>query len=362
MVTGETKVREKDENKKDIDKILKSINDKYRKTTKDDQPLAFIASDREDLLVTKFIPTNVPEINEALGGGFPKNGITALTGVANSGKTALALSAAAEVQKSGGYTVYVNAEPPFPKDLAKMLGIDVEKLIILDPKDYGEQLIDSIHEILFDNETRTSRGVVDLIIVDSINGLVPKSVVDKIEEKGSESIDIGVRARMLTKFLEHIQGRGMLRSGVALIIIAQMRVDINSYGAPAKMSGGKAMEYMPKIVLKLTKKDIVTKESGKNVKVGHTVNFSVEKNSISGFPVQGEYNIVYGIGVDDSAKVLEDAVEAGHVKKEGRSSFIIDLGDETITIEGGIAALREKIREDKELKNKLKLRNSGGKE
>lgn len=350
------KVKDYEDNKKlvDINKILKGINERVGKGSKDDQPLIFVASEREDLLTPSFIKTNVPQLNESLGGGIPKKSITVITGAAGAGKTSLCLSCAAEAQKNGGYVVYVNAEPPYPKSLADSLGVDDSRLIVIDPRDYGEQMIDAIHDILFDNETRTSRGAVELVIVDSINSLVPKSVVDKVEEKGSEAVDVASRARMLTKFLEHIQGRGMLRSGAAMILVSQLRVDINAYGAPARLSGGKAVEYMPKVIIKLSKKDTIARESGKAIKVGHTVSYSVDKNSISGFPSQGEYSVVYGVGVDDSVKILEEAVNKNLIEKTGKTSYVVHLTEGDMLIEGGINALREKLKLDTALRDTLR--------
>lgn len=342
---------------KNIDSVIDRINQRFRKESKDSQPLIFRASEHPELLEPDFIETNIPELNEALGGGIPRKAVTVFSGDSGAGKTALALSCAASVQKKGGLVLYVNAEPPFPLALANLLGIDFDKLILIETKDYGEQIVDAIYDVLYDPETRTSKETVDLIIVDSINNLVPKRQVDRMEEKGSSSPDVGSRAMLLNSFTTSLAGRGMLRSGSAVILIAQLRVDINAYGAPSKPSGGKAVEFNPKVHVRLFPKQIKID----NKIVGQQVTFRVEKNSISGHKgIEGEYSIQYGVGVDDSNYLIKRAIEEGLIVKKGRSTYVINL-EPVIEIPDGLPGLRNRFASDPELRKTVRQALEGQK-
>lgn len=342
--------KKKDEKELALAKIISSLNEKHRKGTSETQPLITRLGDHPELFDIKFIPTNVPEINSALGGGIPRGAMTVITGTEGCGKTSLAMSCADHVLKTGGNVLYINTETVFPHVSADTVGINKNSLLIASPHDFGEQLLNVIEEALFDNSSRTARDVLDLIIIDSINGLVPKAIVDKAEKEGAEGMDVGVRARMLSKFTERVMGKGLLRQGSAMILIAQQRVDIGSYGAPLVMSGGKALRYNPKVIISLRKRMIKSADAV----LGHEVHFEVEKNGVSGYPTKGMYNIVYGIGVDDSLDVFNKAQELGVISKEGRSDYIFRLLDGDLKVSGGINAAREKVRTDVDLKTKLK--------
>jgi protein RecA len=277
--------------------------------------------------------------------------MTVITGTEGVGKTSLALSCAKEVIQAGGNVLYINTETLFPHVAAESVGVTKDNLYVASPLDFGEQLLNVIEEMLFDPSSRSARNLLDLIIIDSINGLVPKAAVDKAEREGAEGVDIGVRARMLSKFTERVMGKGLLRKGCAMILIAQQRVDINTYGAPLTMSGGKALRYNPKIILSLRKRFVKSKEDI----VGHEVHFEIEKNGISGFPTRGSYQIVYGVGVDDSMEVFEKALELGVIEKKGRSEYVFHFADgQTLTVQGGIASAREMVKVDVDIKNRLK--------
>jgi recombination protein RecA len=332
-----------------LEKIVASINTRFGKTSKDNQPLAYIASERPDLLETQFLRCNVPQLNKALGGGFAKKSIHLISGDPGSGKTTLCLSLCLASQKEGKIAVYVNAEPPFPVKYAEQLGLDLSKLLILDPKDFGEQIVDAIYELLYDPDGRLAREDVGVIVIDSINGLVPKSSIERSEDKGSEAPGMAERARLITQFLERIQGRGMLRGGATLLLVAQERTDIGSYGAPTIISGGKAAKYMPKTITRLGRKAIRQSD----VVVGHTVKFNISKNGISGIPNQGEYNILYGTGVDDSADLWERGVANGFIIKEGRSTYVFNLPSGQVRVDK-IAEAQQALLQSEAMKQELR--------
>ena len=222
-----------------------------------------------------------------------------------------------ECQKKGGTAVWINAEPPFPYQTAMLLGVDLDSLVIINTKDYGEQILDIIRTLLFDVDTRMTSGLVDLIVIDSINCLIPKSMVSAKDDKGSDGDNQpGRRAAMLGKFLEELSGRGLLREGVVMIPIAQSRNTMNQYN-PEGMSGGKALEFLSKVIVRINK----GRWEGVDKRDGHQVNWSIEKNNVMGFQGAGEYQVYYGSGIDDAEKVFGQALERHIVVKSGKSDY-----------------------------------------
>lgn len=334
----------------DLKKIIKQINSEYSKSgTEDSEPLIYFAGDFPEKFIPTFVPCNVPEINEALGGGFPRKAITVIHGPEGSGKTALSLSVAAEVQRNGEYVLFLNTEGIFEAQ-AKLVGLNKDLLITIDPKDYAEQMVDAVEELLFDKDKRTARDLIGVLIVDSINGLVPEAVIKKLEAEGSAGETMARSAKLLTDFLTRLTGRGLLRKGCICICIAQNRANLSGYGGPTKMSGALALRYMSKVILNLGKKPL------KDKTVGHTVQFNIEKNNVIGKLGDGEYKVIYGHGVSDGEAVVEEAQELGIiVKGNTRTSFVVKLeGEADYTIEGGIAALRTTFTNDLVLKNRVK--------
>lgn len=331
--------------------LAKKINTKYAKETPNARPIVATGDQLKEQLKPKFLPTGIHVLDEALGGGLTMGAVNTFTGVPGCGKTCAALMAVAQCQKRGGTAVWVDAEPPFPYLMALMLGVDLDSLWIIKPKDYGEQILDVLKEMLFDNDNRVTRGIVDLVVVDSINGLVPKAQLNSQEKHGYEGQTVGRRAAMLSRWLEELSGMGMLREDTVMLPIAQMRVDVNAYGAPEKMSGGKALEYMSKTRTILRKKAL----DGKSIGLGHIVTFKVDKNNTIGRLAEGEYTVLYGSGVDDSVALVTIGLEREVVKKTGRTDYSITLADgAVVAVSGGIDALRTKVREDGELRRALR--------
>ena len=340
---------------KEIQKIIEDLNKKLLKTTKDESAkLVYILGENTDVLNVEYIPTNIPALNEALGGGIPKGCITTIHGNPGAGKTSLCLSAAASIQKAGGFVLFVNTEGVFVNQ-AYMTGLDASKTIVAEPQDYAEQLVDSIDTYLYDPTTRAPRGVIDLVIIDSINGFVPKAVVEKVEEEGSEGNTMARRAKLVTDLLERIKGRGLLRKGASVLIVAQDRANISTtgHGPDRRMSGPKALPYMTDVLIDLTKKDDYVVEKGVRRIVGHTVTFKIEKNKITGIPKTGTYTVVYGVGIDDSEAIVKKALDWGYIIKEGRNTYYILIPEGDVKC-SGIQQVRETVKADMVVRNSLR--------
>ena len=334
----------------ELKKVTDSINKKFRKNSKSDEDLVTVASEKD--LKPVWVPTNAPELNNALGGGFAKGTMIAVHGVEGSGKTSIALSIAAEIQREGGYVLFINTEGAYDA-VADLVGLDREKTLYADPKDYGEQLIDIVDHYLYDSDTKGPRRLIDCVIVDSINGLVPKAVIDKFEDEGSEGVTMARRAKMITDFLERMRGRGMLRAGCIVVLIAQDRANISGYGAASTMSGGYAVKYMPDMIINFSKKPIAKVEKGERRIVGHDVVFNIEKNKVLGKLASGRYSVLYGVGIDDSESLMVRAIEFGYIVGEGRSTYRIILPGGDYIIKGK-AELAQTIKTDITIKEKIR--------
>lgn len=338
-----------------IKDIASALNDKVSKRGASDQPLVFIASDRPDLLTADHIPCNVPEVNDALGGGFPTGCIIRLSGNEGVGKTALSMSVGAEIQKQGKYVLYVMGEPPFPQQVADEVGLNRELTIILNPLDFGEQLADAVYEFLYDPNTRQANSEIGLVIWDSIDTIIPKSAIDRQEEKGSEAAGMAERPRLLADFLGKLLGRGMLRAKTIVIMIAQMRTALGDYGVPTKASGGNALRYDCKVLMNLRKKYLPkTKIDDYQVYAGHDIICEVEKNNVDRKPTTVKYSYVPGVGIDDSLSLFNRGLEEEYITMPVRATYSFDVpGFSPIQVKGKADA-QAYLKQDKERRDALR--------
>ena len=310
----------------DIDKIIEKINKDVAKSSKDENPMLFRPGDRPDLVAYELIPCNVPELNKALGGGFATHHGHLISGAEGVGKTSIALSICKEVQARGKIVIYLCTEGLYPMATSELIGVDNDKIVVMYPKDFSEQNVDAIYNILFDSENRTVRPEIGAVVIDSINALATKSQIDRSEGDGSHNKGMAERARMISEFLDRVHARGLLRAGCILLIIAQLRVDLGAYGTPDTISGGKAPRYYGKTVTRLSKlKGPKGTVDGIVVPLGHKVRATISKNNISGQPTATEYTILYGIGPDDSLDLLTRGLETGDVTKEGRATYVFNV-------------------------------------
>jgi recombination protein RecA len=342
-----------------IKKIANRINEKIKKTQKGEAISDFIvpASEAIDAMQAEFIPTNVEVLNQALGGGVPRRVVTTFHGAPGCGKTSVALSVAAELQKRGEYVLYLNTEGQFGMQ-ANMVGLDKDKTMVISPQDYGEQLIDAVDQFLFDNETRLVNNLFGAVIVDSVNNLVPKAVIDKLEEVGSEGVTMARRAKLITDFLERLAGRGLLRRGCICILIVQDRANLSGYGPATQMSGGMAIKYQSHIIVNMGRKPIKTKVKGVEQVIGHTTAFEIEKNKVGGLTPKGEYSVIYGIGIDDADALVNKAKDWGYIVRpkdcKNRKALVVLLPEGDVWFNEGIAEIRDRAKADLTFKNAVK--------
>ncbi|MBT5858275.1 MAG: recombinase RecA, partial [Flavobacteriales bacterium] len=160
------------------------------------------------------IPTGSVGLDTVLGvGGYPRGRVVEIYGPESSGKTTLTIHAIAEVQKQGGIAAFIDAEHAFDSSYAENLGVDVNNLLISQP-DNGEQALEIADHLI-------SSGAVDLVVIDSVAALTPKSEIEG--EMGDSKM--GLHARLMSQALRKLTAT-INKTGCTLIFINQLRMKI----------------------------------------------------------------------------------------------------------------------------------------
>lgn len=240
--------------------------------------------------------------DDAMGGGYPKGRIIELYGWESSGKTSLALMGAAEVQKEEGLVGFIDVEHALDLDWAETLGVKTDDLYVSQP-DYAEQSLEILDKMLDSNQF-------DLIIFDSVGGLVPKSELEG--EMGDSKM--GLTARLMSQALRKVTGK-IAKSKCTVIFINQLREKIGvMFGNPETTTGGNALKFYASVRIEVKKSGKI-EENGEQV--GHKMKIKVVKNKTAPPFKKAESDFFYNGGISIHAELLDVCEGLKIIKKSG---------------------------------------------
>jgi len=249
------------------------------------------------------ISTGSLGLDIALGiGGLPRGRVVEIYGPESSGKTTLALHTIAEAQKKGGICAFVDAEHALDPIYARKLGVNVDDLLISQP-DAGEQALEIA-------DTLVRSGAIDVLVVDSVAALVPRSELEG--EMGDTQP--GSQARLMSQALRKLTA-SISRSRTMVIFINQIRMKIGvMYGSPETTSGGNALKFYASVRLDIRRIGAIKE---RDEVVGNQTRVKVVKNKLAPPFKQVEFDIMYGEGVSKTGELIDLGVKAGVVEKSG---------------------------------------------
>ena len=251
------------------------------------------------------IPSGSLGLDIALGvGGYPRGRVIEIFGQESSGKTTLTLHAIAEAQKLGGSAAFIDAEHAFDPSYAKKIGIDVDNLIISQP-DNGEQALEIVDGLV-------RSGAVDIIVVDSVAALTPKTEIDG--EMGDSKM--GVHARLLSQALRKITG-SISKANCVVMFINQLRDKIGvSFGNPETTTGGNALKFYSSVRIDVRRQAAPLKNKDGEA-YGSLTKVKVVKNKVAPPFQKTEFEIIYGEGISKVSEIVDWGTDFDILSKSG---------------------------------------------
>jgi recombination protein RecA len=285
----------------------------------------------------EYISTGSLGLDVALGvGGLPKGRVIEIYGPESSGKTTLAIHAIAEAQKAGGIAAFIDAEHAFDSFYAKKLGVDTDNLLVSQP-DNGEQALEITENLI-------RSGAIDIIVIDSVAALTPKSEIEG--EMGDSKM--GLQARLMSQALRKLTST-ISKTNCCCIFINQLREKIGvMFGNPETTTGGNALKFYASVRLDIRK--ISQIKDGENV-VGNRVKVKVVKNKVAPPFRMAEFDLIYGEGVSKVGEIIDLGVTNNIIKKSG-SWF--SYGDTKLG--QGRDAVKQLLSDNPELSEELEIK------
>src|SRR2546423_4589123 len=260
--------------------------------------------DAHALKQIQVIPTGALALDLALGvGGLPRGRVVEIFGPESSGKTTLMLHVIANAQKAGGLAAFIDAEHALDPGYAKKLGVNLDDLLVSQP--------DSGEEALSICETLARSNALDVIVIDSVAALVPKSELEG--EMGMATM--GMQARLMSQALRKLTAI-LNKAKTTCIFTNQLREKVGvMFGNPETTPGGKALKFYASVRLDIRRKDTLKDPAGNAI--GNVTRVKVVKNKVAPPFTEAEFEIIYNHGINKEGSILDVGIEIGAVDKKG---------------------------------------------
>jgi len=283
---------------RDLDAAISSITKAYGEGS------IMRLGDARALRKIEVIPTGALAVDLALGVcGLPRGRVVEIFGPESSGKTTLMLHVIANAQKMGGLAAFIDAEHALDPGYAKKLGVNLDDLLVSQP--------DSGEEALSICETLARSNALDVIVIDSVAALVPKSELEG--EMGMATM--GMQARLMSQALRKLTAI-LNKAKTTCIFTNQLREKVGvMFGNPETTPGGKALKFYASVRIDIRRKETLKDAAGNAL--GNLAKVKIVKNKVAPPFTEAEFEIIYNHGINKEGSILDVGVQSGVVEKKG---------------------------------------------